>query len=244
MLVRVDLQPAYVLHTQAYQNTSVLVDFFCVDYGRVRAVAKGARRAGSRSRALLQPFHPLLVSLAGRSELKNLIGIEGSVGAMLLQGPRLFSGLYLNELLVRLLMAHESIPSLYRSYQEAIIALCGDKDLASILRRFELALLDALGYGINLDHDCVTGEALEAQSQYLFHPDIGFERVPRHNAPSLTNPALFSGTELMALRAGELQDHAHAKAALRLTRMALQVHLGNKPLASRMLFTRRAGAPD
>ena len=203
----------------------------------VRAVAKGARRAGSRTRAFLQPFQPLLVSLSGRSELKNLVAVEGSINAMSLQGTRLFSGLYMNELLVRLLMAHEGIPSLYRSYQEAIIALCGDRDLPGILRRFELSLLEALGYGVDLLHDCYSGDAIEEGAQYLFHPDIGFERVPPP-LPGQSNPAVFRGHELLALYHNDLADKAVSQAALRLTRMALQGHLGDKPLASRALFAR------
>ena len=62
METRVLLQPAYVLHSQPFQNTSLLVDFFTIDYGRGRAVAKGARRERSKYRSLLQSFHPLLVS--------------------------------------------------------------------------------------------------------------------------------------------------------------------------------------
>src|SRR3989338_10559368 len=123
MTTRIDLQPAYVLHTQPFQNTSLLVDFFCLDHGRIRAVAKGARRPKSRTRALLQPFQPLLVTLAGRAELKTLTAVEGSVNVFNLQGTRLFSGMYLNELLVRLLLFNEGHPELYQSYQQAIIGL-------------------------------------------------------------------------------------------------------------------------
>ena len=76
MDARIALQPAYVLHRIPFQNTSFIVDFFTVDYGRVRAVAKGARGAKSRSRSILQPFQPLLISLSGRSDLKTLTGVE------------------------------------------------------------------------------------------------------------------------------------------------------------------------
>lgn len=238
MRSKVDLQPAYVLHTQAFQNTSLLVDFFCVDYGRVRAVAKGARRAGSRTRAFLQPFQPVLISLAGKTELKSLISIEGSVSALRLQGTRLFSGLYINELLVRLVMFQESIPELYRSYQEAIVALSGERDLQTILRKFELSLLDALGYGIDLHSDCYSGQQISADGHYLFHPDIGFEKLLTFAPGSRSNNAVFSGAELVALRNGEFENKAYSQAARRLTRIALQVHLGDKPLASRDLFAR------
>lgn len=238
MRSKVDLQPAYVLHTQAFQNTSLLVDLFCVDYGRVRAVAKGARRAGSRTRAFLQPFQPVLVSLSGKTDLKNLISIEGSVNGLRLHGTRLFSGLYINELLVRLLTFQESIPELYRSYQEAIVALSGERDLQSILRKFELSLLDALGYGVNLDNDCYSGDPIEKEGHYLFHPDIGFEKLLTLSPGSRTNVAVFSGAEINALREGENEENIHSQAARRLTRIALHVHLGEKPLASRELFAR------
>ena len=242
MRSKVDLQPAYVLHTQAFQNTSMLVDLFCVDYGRVRAVAKGARRAGSRTRAFLQPFQPVLVSLSGKTDLKSLISIEGSVNALRLQGTRLFSGLYINELLVRLVTFQESIPELYRSYQEAIVALSGERDLHSILRKFELSLLDALGYGVNLHFDCYSGEPITEQGHYLFHPDIGFEKLLTFAPGSRANAAVFAGAEIKALRDEAIEDKIHYQAALRLTRIALQVHLGDKPLASRDLFAKPSTA--
>lgn len=239
MTARIDLQPAYVLHTQPFQNTSLLVDFFCLDHGRIRAVAKGARRPKSRTRALLQPFQPLLVTLAGRSELKSLIAVEGSVNAFTLQGTRLFSGMYLNELLVRLLLFNESHPELYRYYQQAIIGLQGDRDLNQILRCFELELLDSLGYGFNREADCNTGQPIESEALYLFHPDVGFERVSSTVDSRANNPALFGGAEILLLSSSNPQDRAASNAARRLTRMALQAHLGDRPLASRELFLKQ-----
>lgn len=242
MTTRIDLQPAYVLHTQPFQNTSLLVDFFCLDHGRVRGVAKGARRPKSRTRALLQPFQPLLVSLAGRSELKSLVAVEGSVSAFSLYGTRLFSGLYLNELLVRLLLSNEGHTELYQSYQQAIIGLHGDRDLSQILRRFELELLDALGYGFNRQTDCNTGQPIEPDATYLFHPDVGFERVLATGEIRAGNPALFSGGEILLLGSSNLGDRAAGNAARRLTRIALQAHLGDKPLMSRELFLKQREA--
>lgn len=236
MVARIELQPAWVLHAQPFQNTSLLVDFFSLDYGRVRAVAKGARRPTARNKALLQPFQPLLITLMGRHDLKNLTAIEVSHGALSLQGTRLFSGLYLNELLVRLLMSHEPQVNLYRSYQQAIIGLSTDRDVMSVLRRFELDLLDALGYGLNLHVDCRSGEPITEEGRYLFLAEEGFERIAVHSEAHALTHALFSGAEICALRSGELSDKSHGRAALRLTRIALQRLLGDKPLASRELF--------
>lgn len=236
MSARIELQPAWVLHTRPYQNSSLLVDFLSLDYGRLRAVARGARRAGSRTRALLQPFHPLLITLAGRHELKTLTAVESSHGALSLQGTRLFSGLYLNELLVRLLLCQEAHGDLYRSYQQAIIALSTERDVASTLRRFELALLETLGYGLNLEVDCRTGEPITAQGHYLFLEDEGFERVAHSGHVSSPDQVTFTGAELCALRHCDFTQAAHGRAAVRLTRLALQRLLGDKPLASRELF--------
>ncbi len=238
MAVRINLQPAYVLHTQPYQNTSLLVDFFCIDYGRMRAVAKGARRQTSRTRSFLQPFQPLLISLVGRSDLKTLNHVEGSVNAFNLQGVRLFSGLYLNELLVRLLQWQESHPALYDSYQQAIIALQGECDLNVILRRFELSLLEELGYGIDMENDSGTGLPIESDADYLFDPAVGFERVA-NVAMRTPSRSVFSGREIQALKTLELSEKSLSSAARRLTRLALQPLLGEAPLVSRELFLRQ-----
>ncbi len=240
MTNRIDLQPAYVLHSQAFQNTSLLVDFFCLDYGRVRAVARGARRAGSKTRSQLQPFQPLLITLSGRGEVKTLNAVECSVASLSLNGMRLFSGLYMNELLTRLLQFHESHTPLYQSYQKCLMRLHGDGDIASVLRQFEVELLRELGYALNLLYECDTEEPIQAEAQYQFLPEIGFQRLqptPAGNSvQSAGNAGVFNGHELIALREYQFENRATANAAKRLLRLALQVHLGDKPLSSRRLF--------
>lgn len=235
---RVSLQPAYVLHRLAFQNTSLLVDFFTLDFGKVRAVAKGARSAKSKYRPLVQLFHPVLVSFSGRSEMKTLTGIESSVCAMALQGERLFSGLYVNELLVRLLHNHVEHEALYKNYQDTLIALQGSSGIEVILRRFELNLLAELGYGINLDSDCLTHAPIDESVSYRFTPDIGFEQVSEVAGESASS-RVFRGEHIIALREFALNDKSTAKSAKKLLRMALGAHLGEKPLMSRSLFAHK-----
>lgn len=233
---RVALQPAYVLHTQPFQNTSLLVDFFTMDYGRVRAVAKGARSAKSKYRSALQLFQPLLVSLSGRGELKTLTGLECSLGAIVLEGQRLFSGMYINELLTRLLLNHVEHKQLYLAYQDTLVALQGSVDMQLLLRQFELCLLGELGYGINLESDCRSHITIDANSSYLFTPDVGFEKLME---PEQANAArVYSGSHIVALRDFDLSDTDVAKTAKRLLRSALAAHLGGKPLHSRSLFSK------
>jgi len=233
---RIALQPAYVLHRRPFQNTSLLVDFFTLDYGRVRAVARGARREKSRHRALLQLFTPVLMSFSGRGEVKTLSNIESQVAAINLRGNRLFSGLYLNELLVRLLHQYVEHTDLYQAYQTALLALQGDAQIEQVLRRFELQLLGELGYGLNLQTDCLSQQSISPGQVYRFEPDIGFSAV-EVPAGIAGDPWLFAGEHLIALRKLELEEPAAAQAAKRLLRLALHPHLGEKPLASRSLFS-------
>jgi DNA repair protein RecO (recombination protein O) len=235
---RVMLQPAYVLHKQPFQNTSLLIDFFCVDYGRVRAVAKGARREKSKYRALMQVFHPLLVSLSGRGDVKTVTGVESSVCAIHLKGERLFSGLYINELLTRVVLAHVEHSPLYKSYQDTLLQLQGDEDLNKVLRNFELALLADLGYALNLEEDCVSHIPLSAEYHYRFIADRGFERLTRSNEGQPL-PNVFAGEQLLSLRNMSFEDPAVSNAAKRLLRLALQPHIGDKPIHSRNLFSRK-----
>lgn len=241
METRVQLQPAYLLHRRPFQNTSLLVDFFCLDYGMVRAVAKGARREKSKYRALLQLFQPLLVSFSGRGEVKTVTGVETGLSAIKLKGERLFSGMYVNELLARLLHNHVEHTALYQRYQESLIALAGEADMQTVLRRFELELLAQLGYGINLNTDCLRHEPIAGDASYRFTPDVGFELVTASTgvaevAAERANSELFAGEHLIALRQMDLADVAIARSAKRLLRIALGAHLGGKPLNSRSLF--------
>ena len=233
---RVALQPAYVLHTQPFQNTSLLVDFFTMDYGRVRAVAKGARSAKSKYRPLLQLFQPLLVSFSGRGELKTLTGLESSLGALRLEGQRLFSGMYINELLTRLLMHHVEHKQLYLAYQDTLAALQGDTAIQLLLRQFELCLLSELGYGINLDSDCHSHEPIEVGLRYRFTPDVGFQALVDEGQH--TSSKVYLGAHIVSLREHDLTDAEVLKTAKRLLRTALAAHLGGKPLHSRSLFAK------
>lgn len=231
---RISLQPAYLLHSLPFQNTSLLVDFFTMDYGRVRAVAKGARSTKSKYRPLLQLFYPVLVSLSGRGEMKTVTGIESSLGAIHLQEERLFSGMYINELLTRLLLHHVEHKPLYLAYQESLVALQGSDDIQLVLRQFELCLLADLGYGINLDSDCHTHEPIIADGCYRFTPDIGFELLPDETQQH--DSKIYRGSQIVALRNLDLTDTEVAQSAKRLLRTALAAHLGGKPLNSRSLF--------
>ena len=218
-------QPAYVLHSRAYRESSALVDFL-TPQGRLRAVLRGARgKAGT----LARPFVPLEVEFRGRGELKNVARLEAAGIANLLGGEALFSGLYLNELLIRLLPAEDPHPIVFEHYAMTVLALAQGRALEPLLRAFEWRLLDELGYGFALDRDA-HGQPIAAGGLYRLQVDAGLEPVGQ------LQPGVFLGAELLAMAEADWSAPGALAAAKRLMRQALAPHLGGRPLVSRELF--------
>ncbi len=238
--MRVNLQPAYILHSRPYRDSSVLLEVLTAEYGRISLVARGARRRsrGGSGGALLQPFIPLLLSFSGRTDLKNLIATEAAGGRSPCVGERMFSGLYLNELLVRLLHRHDPHPQLFAAYGATLEALAQGDEIDDILRRFEFALLAELGYGFELDLDGSSGEAVLPEAWYHYHPDHGL--VARGAVADPAQPA-FRGADLLAIAANDFSGAARLTAK-RLLRLVLAQQLGDAPLRSRELFRAHARA--
>lgn len=240
MSQKIDLQPAYILHTRDYRDTSLLVDFLTLDYGLIRAVARGVRGKRTQRRALLQVLQPLLISCSGRSELKTLSHFEAATAAFTLQGNRLFSALYINELLCRLLQAYESHPQIYRLYQSAMLSLMQDRSIEAVLRRFEFHLLAELGYAPDMLHEAVSGDDLQSTSRYQFDYLHGF--IPASSDQDSAAANSFTGASIVALGNTLMQDTDQQfdtellLPAKHFMRLALRPHLGNKPLNSRQLF--------
>jgi DNA repair protein RecO (recombination protein O) len=232
--VRISLQPSYILHARPYRDSSMLLEAFTAEQGRISLVARGARRRsrGGSAGAVLQPFIPLLLSFSGRSELKNLNSTETAGSAIALAGERLFSGLYLNELLVRLLHRNDAHPRLFAAYAQTLESLARADVVDGILRRFEFDLLAELGYGFSLDLDGLSGEAVDSGSWYYYHPDWGL--VMRDDRLAAAQP-VFAGADLLAMARDGFDGPARATAK-RLLRQVLATHLGAAPLRSRELF--------
>ena len=230
--MRIALQPAYVLHHRAYRETSVILDLLTQDHGRISAVARGVRQARSPLKPLLQPFIPLLVSWQGRSELMTLLAAEPDGHTQRLTGENLLSGLYLNELLVRIMPKYDAHPGLYTIYQQTLLELTNPDLLQKSLRLFEKNLLEALGYGLQLMYDTHSNE-ISAERIYRFHADRGFELCQN---PAEAPTTLFSGKSLLALADEQLQDETILREIKRLMRLALAPLLGHHPINSRQLY--------
>lgn len=230
---RIQLEPAWVLKAGPYGDTSLLVEVMTQSHGRVGLVARGARAARSKSRGLVQPFRPLLLSWTESGDLGTLTGAEAGAAAVALPGETVFSGWYLNELLLRLLQRHDVHPGIFEAYGRALTLLAQATE--SALRGFELRLLAELGFGLDLPGD------LDAARHYRYASGHGAVPVAPDQAGAV------SGGALIALRDERLDRPEDLRVARRLLSAALAEHLGDRPLATstmlRQLRRRAASKP-
>lgn len=228
MHYKIEAQAAYVLHSRPYLETSALVDFFTLEQGRISAVVKGARRPGSKLRGILQPFVPLQIILRGRQELKTLTQAE-SVGMNgILKGTALMCGIYVNEMMQRLLSPFDPHPHLYVYYQYVLNELIAGHDVEGALRTFEHRLLAETGYGLSMD-------SVSDQHVYLFDIDNWrFNKVI--NMADLDRNRCFHGKDLLDIDQDRYDAPATRQSAKRLMRLAIDHLLAGRPLNSRTLF--------
>ena len=247
------LSPAYVLHSRKYQDTSLIVELLTRDEGRVSAVVRGARSKRGRQAGVWQPFMPLLVSSFGRGELRTVKHAEFLQTAFYLTGDNLLLGLYVNELLVRVLSKFESVPGVFVEYQALINELATISGVSggllsegftvaepvpryrnqAALRLFELQLLTELGYGITFTTEAGGGAAVVSGRHYRFVPDEGFYPLaPDGDASTTTYP----GEHLLAIEARQFDVDAVDRSAKYIIRLAFAGLLGGKPLNARALF--------
>jgi len=234
--MRVSQQSAFVLHHRHYSETSLLLEAFTPEHGRVALIAKGARRPNSRQYGILKPFQPLLLSWGGRGELAFLTGAEANGVGAPLGGEALYCGFYMNELLMRLLHRHDPHEALYGCYRTSLSAMSTDHAYEAILRIFEKRLLSEIGYGLVLDRDISDNSAIQAEVEYDYIPDRGPVRMVH---PELNRPVQgtrLRGASLLALVEERLTDRTVLRETKQLMRVTLARHLGDRPLHSRRLF--------
>lgn len=231
------LQRCFILHRRPYSETSLILDVLSEEHGRLTLMSKGARSARSPLKATLQPFTPLLLKWSGSGSMKTLRQAEAISLGIPLTGLYLYSALYVNELLARVLPSEVAMPALFHDYLAVITELAQSENPEPCLRRFELALLSAIGYGVDFLSCYGSGQPVEPGMTYRFREQKGFiASIKRDN---LT----FVGDELIAMAERRFVTPEQLKAAKRFTRMALKPYLGGKPLKSRELFTKMPSAP-
>lgn len=232
-MFRAEHQLAYVLHLRPYRDTSAIVELFTEHYGRIALVARGIRTNKNSKRQLLSPFHALLISFQGSSDLKLLTHVESSQAGYFFSGIRLYSAMYLNELIVRLLPEMDAHPHLFEHYQSALNALHAGEELEPLLRRFEFSLLQELGYSISFTHQANHNDLIVADVVYACDLEQGFFEI---NPDSGHYPLSIRGEDILAIACSDYQLDSTRRAAKSLSRFLLKPLLGNKPLKSRELF--------
>lgn len=227
--MRVSLQPAFVLHTKCFRDTSVLINLFTLDYGCLTLIAHGARSAKSKLRGLLLPFIPLLVSWSGKTDLMSLSKVEANGLPYDLCGNNLLSGFYLNELLVKLLAPHDPYPKIFTVYQDTLKCLQDSKNIQTPLRLFEKQLINSIGYGLELIKDA-HGQNIAADNYYCYEYGRGFVNATENKIN------IFSGKSLIALHNNELTDPVILNELKNLMRLILNYLLSDRPIKSRELL--------
>ncbi|MBD8898346.1 DNA repair protein RecO [Rhodanobacter sp. DHG33] len=224
--MRLDQQPAYVLHARPYRETSLLLECLTRDHGRLGVVARGVRGERARlRRSQLEPFQSLALDLLLRGELATLAGAEVVGMPLRLAGEHGLAGLYLNELVVRLTARQDAQPTLFDAYAQTLARLAANEPPGWTLRRFERDLLAAIGYGLQLTHEAGSDEPLQPQAHYRYDVEEGALRC----VPGA--PHALSGSDLLALADDRMPEDRTGMAALRrLMREVIRYHLGGGEL--------------
>ncbi len=227
-----DAQPAFVLHTYPYRETSLVVETFTRNFGRVGLVARGARRPRSALRGLLMAFQPLLLSWAGKSELRTLHKAEWQGGIAQLRGLGLMCGFYLNELLMKFLAREDPHDKLFDLYLDAIAALARDPEPAYVLRRFEKGLLKEMGYALMLDREVDSGRPIDPGRRYTYVIERGPVALDRDTQAQVE----ISGQTLIDLDLDSFGNATTLAQSKLLMRYLLNHYLGHQELHTRQLL--------
>jgi DNA repair protein RecO (recombination protein O) len=227
---RQDNQAVYVLHTYPFKETSLVVELFSQQFGRIAAVAKGARRPHSAMRGMLQSFQMLSGAWSGKNELKTLHSLDWSAGLTLLKGEALMCGFYMNELLLRLLPREDAHEGLFEYYANTMHTLSNGADFATTLRRFELKLLQEMGYAVPLLQDENAVDIL-ADKTYRYEAEYG-----ACDLNVTKNGVQLSGKTMLDMARDDYADSVTQNQSKQLMRYLLAHYLGDKPLHTRQLL--------
>lgn len=229
---KVQLQPAFVLHSRPFKETSLLVDLITLDHGRVRVVAKGAKSKKSKLKGILQPTLKLLVSWQGKGALKTLTLAEMLDVPSVFDGEKMISIAYINELILKLTPSFDSVDGLFDIYEMVINGLQQETPIEPILRVFEKSFLSCLGYELLLEVESESFVPINPQASYVYVLEHG----PRKLAPQSSDSHSVSGATLLALANNVFVNNQQLREAKCLLRINLDHLLGGVVLKSRVLM--------
>lgn len=233
---------AYVLHRRPFKDTSLLVDFFTQNHGIITAVCRGARQ--NKKKPPLESFIPFWIEYDHRHSLASLyqyeIELNQEYQPIHFLGSQLYCGLYINELLIKLLgRHHDPYLVLFSVYQETLNSLCHTEMLEAALRKFEFYLLKEAGYGISLEEEINKHQPILGNQYYYYNPGVGFSFFKETISEISEHPFIFYGQSLLCMAKNDFTDPSTLKDAKRLIRLTLDVLLErHEKLKSRELFVK------
>jgi DNA repair protein RecO (recombination protein O) len=231
-ILKINEEVAFVLHSIPWRETSQIVEVFTKNYGRIPLIAKGSKRPRSPIRGLLQPFQPLRISWSGNNELRTLRNAEWIGGIPQLSGSYIYSGFYLNELLIRLLPRDDPHQLLFEKYYTTIQSLSYKDKIEPVLRSLELTILKELGYSPLLTHDGESDTPIIPDKKYIFD----FEKGLIQSRTDSENRVQFSGKTLLDLSNNDFTDTTTLTESKLLMRILLNQCLGDKDLQTRRVL--------
>ena len=221
-------EPCFLLHARSFGDTSIIADVFTESSGKISIMAKGAKNPRSKFFGHLLPFSALRIIVTGKSEMKTLTQIDSNFASQSVKGPHdLYTYLYVNELMMRLLPKGLPNQELYDLYQKFVELARADAISDLDLRVFELNLLDVLGYGINFDTDSKENSEFKEATLYSFIPEKGFHHTNDANG--------FSAQEIRAIKNRALEGIDKLKLK-QLLQVAIGACLDGRELSSRDFF--------
>tara|TARA_B100001057_G_scaffold430006_1_gene456459 strand:- start:910 stop:1599 length:690 start_codon:yes stop_codon:yes gene_type:complete len=217
---------AFLLHQRPYGNTSVMAEMFTLDNGRISVIARGAKNPKSKFFGVLSPFSKLRITYRGRSELKTLTNVDKEDIFSNSFSKLSYTLLYINELLIKILPQGAPQKELFNLYDKFLLEIKTSNEIDIILRRFEIDLLEMLGYGINFINEVDSGHSIDADKLYDFVPELGFKESPN---------GIFNGKEIISISKLDFEN-INKKKFKSLTTMAIGYSLDGGDLKSRQIF--------
>lgn len=245
----------YILHQHDWSESSLVLDAFTRELGRIVLVARGAKRPYSQLRPVLMPFQRLQLTI-GRTpapapgdasepmpELHTLRQAEWAGTHPQPRGAALFSGFYLHELLRALVPRQDPHPALFDAYAE-VIAWLAEADEAlhpAALRAFECRLLREVGLLPALDLDTLSDEPVRSEGRYVWTGETGVAE----RADDLPDAAAVGGGGTVRLGGHRLLALQQALEARSFTPLVLACQEGDadlKPTLRQVLHYHLAGS--
>jgi DNA repair protein RecO (recombination protein O) len=220
-------QPAFILRQLHYRESSLIIDVLTRDFGKISLIAKGVRKAKSKTAGLMRPFVALSLSFVGKSDLRTMTDAETSGLPNELTGLALYCGFYINELVGNFLHKDDPHQEVFQDYKECLELLAQGTEIEAALRDFELKLLDNVGYGFNLSYDVRHEKPIEAKKKYVFNKNDGLVEDA---------DGQFSGAVLQLIAQRQFEAPQVLSEAKLLMRTIIDSHLQGKQLKSRSVI--------